>query len=260
MQCEWLGERVAAPSLRTVVRNALTKEEAGNWGPNATFRFPSRGGTGGIWTAVADLLPTSAFRLGGAGTVSSLDASNKIATMGDGRRIKYQSLISTMAVDGLLDRIEVDETKGSASGAKAGVEVMRQAAKTGLVYSSTIVLGLGIRGERPERIGDKCWLYFPEDDAPFYRATIFSNYSPHNTPSADAELPTLQRADPTLAFDAKPKTGPYWSLMLEVCQSEQKPVDLENLMRDTVKGALATQLIKPEDEIVCFYERRFDHG
>lgn len=27
-----------------------------------------------------------------------------------------------------------------------------------LFYSTTHVIGVGIRGERPERIGDKCWV------------------------------------------------------------------------------------------------------
>lgn len=27
-----------------------------------------------------------------------------------------------------------------------------------LFYSSTNVIGVGIRGKRPERIGDKCWV------------------------------------------------------------------------------------------------------
>lgn len=27
-----------------------------------------------------------------------------------------------------------------------------------LFYSSTNVIGVGVRGERPERIGDKCWV------------------------------------------------------------------------------------------------------
>ncbi len=48
--------------------------------------------------------------------------------------------------------------------------------------------------------------------------------------------------------------------MLEVSESDQKPVDLENLMRDTIKGAISTNLLKSEDEIVSLYQRRFDHG
>lgn len=31
MQCAWLGERVAAPSLKLVVSNVLNKKTAGNW-------------------------------------------------------------------------------------------------------------------------------------------------------------------------------------------------------------------------------------
>ncbi len=30
----------------------------------------------------------------------------------------------------------------------------------------------------PDDLATKCWMYFPEDNAPFYRATVFSNYSP----------------------------------------------------------------------------------
>jgi len=106
------------------------------------------------------------------------------------------------------------------------------------------------------------WLYFPEDNAPFYRATIFSNYSPHNCPKDTARLPTIQLADPSLPFDkaAGAKEGPYWSIMFEVCQSKQKLVDLDTVLEDTIKGAWATELLEPTDEIVSLYQRRFDHG
>lgn len=105
------------------------------------------------------------------------------------------------------------------------------------------------------------WLYFPEDDTPFYRATIFSNYSPENCPGASVRLKTIQHADPSIAVtDVSEKEGPYWSLMLEVCQSEQKPVNMDIILAETIAGALATELIKPEDEIVSTYLRRFEYG
>ncbi|WWC93176.1 hypothetical protein V866_000009 [Kwoniella sp. B9012] len=253
MQCKWLGERVAAPNVRTVVRNALTMQTAGNWGPNATFKFPMKDGTGGIWTAVANQLPSKRFRLSKSGEVVRVDGPSRTVEFGDGRRVKYKNLISTMALDRFLDCLD-----GGAE--QRSVDRMRSIAKDGLVYSSTIVLGIGIRGKRPDRIGDKCWLYFPEDDAPFYRATIFSNYSPYNCPQGDVKLPTLQKADPSLPFDKAPSGGPYWSIMLEVCQSAEKPIDLDTLMEETIKGALSTELMLPTDEIVSIYERRFDHG
>ena len=158
MQCGWLGERVAAPSLRVVVRNALTKETAGNWGPNATFRFPTRGGTGGIWTAIGKTLPLKMFRLGKSGVVDEVDADAKVVHLGDGRKVRYRNLVSTIPLDKLLERTVTKGTGaeriGGASSGKA-IEEMRAAA-TGLVYSNTIVLGVGLRGVRPERIGDKC--------------------------------------------------------------------------------------------------------
>ncbi|KAG7143169.1 hypothetical protein HYQ45_000636 [Verticillium longisporum] len=210
MQCAWLGERVAAPNLKLVTKNVVLNKIAGNWGPNATFHFPARDGTGS-----------------------------------DGTTIKYNKLISTMAVDSLVE--------------KMGNQELISLSK-GLYYSSTHVIGVGLRGARPERIGDKCWLYFPEDNCPFYRATIFSNYSPYNQPQASEKLATLYLANGTKAASTEPKEGPYWSIMLEVSESSMKPVDQENLLKDCIQGLINTEMITAEDEIVSTYHRRFDHG
>lgn len=199
MQCEWLGERVAAPDLKTVTKNVILQKTAGNWGPNATFRFPANGGTGGIWIAVANTLPQEKLLLGKKGTVEGVNAAEKFVTTKDGKKIRYGKLISTMAVDALVEKIGDQELVG----------LTKQ-----LYYSTTHVIGVGIRGARPENIGDKCWLYFPEEDCPFYRATIFSNYSPNNQPKENVKLPTLQKADGSAPDSTEPKEGPYWSLMM----------------------------------------------
>lgn len=143
MQCQWLGERVAAPDLKNVTKNVILQKTAGNWGPNATFRFPARDGTGGIWIAVANTLPKEKTRFGEHGSVTRVDADNKKVHLKDGTTIKYQKLVSTMAVDALVEQM----------GDKELVDLSK-----GLFYSSTHVIGVGIRGERPERIGDKCWV------------------------------------------------------------------------------------------------------
>lgn len=203
MQCKWLGERVAAPNLKMVISNTLNKKVAGNWGPNATFKFPARDGTGGIWKAVAKTLPQDKLQFNKR--VSKVDAEGHTAHFEDGSSIKYKHLISTMGLDYLVKNLEgIDQ---------ATKDQLVKAVKEKLVYSSTHVIGIGIRGELPHRIGDKCWLYFPEDDSPFYRATIFSNYSPYNCPQPDVKLPTLQYADPSKGTPAsEAKEGPYWSL------------------------------------------------
>lgn len=143
MQCAWLGERVAAPDLKTVTKNVILQRTAGNWGPNATFRFPAYGGTGGIWIAVANTLPKEKTRFGAQGKVMKVDADAKSVTLEDGTVIAYEKLITTMAVDALV------ETMGD----KELIDLSK-----GLFYSSTHVVGVGIRGVRPERIGDKCWV------------------------------------------------------------------------------------------------------
>lgn len=103
-------------------------------------------------------------------------------------------------------------------------------------------------------------LYFIEDNCPFYRATIFSNYSPFNQPSEEVKLSTIQLANGQKPLSSSPQPGPYWSIMLEVSESSYKPVNHETLLEDCVKGLIATDLLEPEDEIVSTYVRRFEHG
>lgn len=103
-------------------------------------------------------------------------------------------------------------------------------------------------------------LYFPEDDCPFYRATIFSNYSPNNQPPATTKLPTSQLASGSPANSSSPEPGPYWSVMVEVSESALKPVDQKTIFADCLRGLVATSLLQPDDEIVSTYVRRFEHG
>jgi protoporphyrinogen oxidase len=245
MQCAWLGERVAAPNVKLVTKNVVLGKTAGNWGPNATFRFPARDGTGGIWIAVAKTLPKERTRYGKHGNVQRVDADNKRVLLGDGTVIRYKKLVNTMAVDSLVE--------------KMGDEKLITLSK-GLFYSTTHVIGVGIRGARPERIGDKCWLYFPEDDCPFYRATIFSNYSPYNQPEKNVKLPTQYLADGSAPKSKEPQEGPYWSIMLEVSESSLKPVNHETILKESIQGLINTKMIESTDEIVSTYHRAFDHG
>ncbi|KAF2722335.1 FAD/NAD(P)-binding domain-containing protein [Polychaeton citri CBS 116435] len=245
MQCSWLGERVAAPNLKLVTRNTVLGKAAGGWGPNATFRFPAHGGTGNIWINVAKTLPKEKTRFGEHGRVQLVDADGKRALLGDGTTINYKKLVTTMNLDQLVQNMRDEELTKLCEG---------------LFYSTTHVIGVGVRGERPEHIGDKCWLYFPEDNCPFYRATIFSNYSPNNQPDASKKLPALQLADGSKPASTEAKEGPYWSIMLEVSESSMKPVNNETLLQDSIQGLVNTGMLQPSDEVVSTYHRRFNHG
>ncbi|KNZ56925.1 hypothetical protein VP01_2286g7 [Puccinia sorghi] len=250
MQCEWLGERVAAPSLKLVVKNTLYKKEAGNWGPNATFKFPAHGGTGQIWKAVSRCIPQDRFRFGRR--LVSVDGDKRVARFDDGSHIVYKQMISSAPLDilcGLIDQEKVNPSLKTVA--------------DGLVYSTTHVVGFGIRGLPTGDMKGSCWLYFPEDDCPFYRVTVFSNYSPNNCPQKQAKLRTLQAADPSLNAQVElncEKEGPYWSLMLEICESKMKPVDETNMIKDSLQGLINTKMVEPNAEIVSIYHRKFHHG
>ena len=57
MNATWVGDRVAPTDLRKVLKNLVYQTDDRAWGPNNTFRFPKRGGTGAIWKACAARLP-----------------------------------------------------------------------------------------------------------------------------------------------------------------------------------------------------------
>ncbi len=81
--------------------------------------------------------------------VVSIDKENKIVTLEGGHKYQYDSLLSTMPLDLTLTWLGKEEWA------------------KGLQHSSSHIIGVGIRGNCPH--GTKCWLYFPEDDCPFYR-------------------------------------------------------------------------------------------
>jgi hypothetical protein len=143
MQCAWLGERVAAPNLKRVINNVILQKTDDNWGPNSTFRFPARDGTGGIWAAVAATLPTEKTCFGRYGAVEKVNASDRVVTMSDGTTIGYRRLISTMPIDQLTMRMDDSEA-------------VHKSAR--LFRTSTHIIGVGVRGKRPQRIGAKCWV------------------------------------------------------------------------------------------------------
>jgi protoporphyrinogen oxidase len=229
MQCGWLGERVAAPDLKKVVKNIIYDQAEGNWGPNATFLFPAIGGTQGIWRAIARNINQKKFKFGS--TVTKVNTDRKFATLQNGSQISFDYIISTCPIDTFVKMLEPTQ-----------LELVKEA--DGLTFSSTHVIGFGIRGSRPPRIGDKCWLYFPEDDCPFYRATIFSNYSPNNCPDSNVSLKTIRFVNGKLG-DGNQKPGPYWSIMLEVSQSARfKPVDVNTIIEDSIRGCVNTTLLE----------------
>ena len=141
MQCKWLGERVAGADAKKAMENVLRGKIAGNWGPNATFRYPSHGGTGGMWAAVARTLPQEKMHY--QKEVDKVDEDRKIVTFKDGTAIKYGKLLTTMPLDVLVSKLKHPE---------------EYSACKDLFHSGSHIVAVGIRGTVPTHVGDTCWV------------------------------------------------------------------------------------------------------
>lgn len=219
----WVGERVAVTDLERVLGNIFDQKDDISWGPNNTFRFPKHGGTGAVWRACAAKLPQEKLRYGA--DVVEVNAPKKQLKLSSGDTLEYDHLLSTIPLVQLAERMQKDEVLPCET--------------SGLLHSSTHIFGLGLKGGPRNELAKKCWMYFPEDNCPFYRVTVFSNYSPYNVPDIRE----------------------YWSLMAEVSESPQKKVaGPEELLEQVIQGALNTRLIESRDEIVDVFQTRLEYG
>lgn len=167
MGCSWVGERVALPDRERLEAQLQNPADATDWGPNRSFRFPSRGGTGAIWRAVCNRLPRERFRFG-ARAVELDPRARILRTAGDGA-LRFDTLISTVPLDFLV-----------ACWRGAPPEAVRAANR--LRHNAVHLVGFGLEGPLPACLVGRGWTYFPEAHVPSYRVTVFSNYSSAHVP------------------------------------------------------------------------------
>ncbi len=205
MSRDWLGERVAMPDLERILKNVLMESADKGWGPNNKFKYPLYGGTGGLYTPFMKYIKDHLHLNKSA---VSIDQDAKTITFSDGEVVEYDLLLTTMPLDLLVSQLE-----------NAPEQV--QEATHGLHHSSGLIVGVGVERPTPS---EKCWLYFPEENAPFYRVTYLSNYSPHITP------------DPN-----------HFLLLTETSRSEHKPEDKNTIVDRVVQGLINTKILEPSD-------------
>ncbi len=224
MAWAWIGDRVAVVDIARVCENLRLQRDDVSWGPNSRFRFPRRGGTGAIWRALADRLAAQhPGRLRFDTRLIHVDTARRVATTSDGEVIHYEHLISTLPLDDLVRMSDIERDLAPSL--------------DGLEWTTTHVIGVALRGQAPPVLASKCWMYFPEDDVPFYRVTHFSRYAPANVP------------DPATT----------WSLMAEVAESSLRPLREPDVAADTVRGLAAAGLLDADD-VHHTWHRRLEKG
>ena len=208
MNKEWIGERVAVLDIDRALKNVMLGGDDFGWGPNNQFKFPLYGGTGEFYKRFGPALEGH-YQVNKV--VDFINMTKKEIRFKDGEVVKYDKLITSIPLDVLCN----DVLNG---------EVPRDIKKAtqGLKKSGGYMVGIGIKQPCPST---KSWMYFPEDNCPFYRVTYLSNYSPFMTPDKDT----------------------HYSLLCETSYSVHKEVNPDTIVEDTIQGLINAGLLKDED-------------
>jgi protoporphyrinogen oxidase len=214
MSSNWIAERVSVVDHRRALRSMVFEEDDAAWGPNNLFVFPAVGGTAEIYRRLA---ATIGDRIHYRREVVAIDADGKRLRFVDGTEESYETLISTMPIDKLVQMLVhcPDNVR---------------AATQDLEHNGVFMVGIGY--ETPLK-DDKSWMYFPEDHAPFYRATNFAKYSPANVPDGD--------------------TARYCSYMTEISYSRYKPVAEEGLAERVEEGLRRAGVVEGRPRVVSMH-------
>ncbi|MFZ4856296.1 MAG: protoporphyrinogen/coproporphyrinogen oxidase [Desulfuromonadaceae bacterium] len=204
MSKTWIAERVSVVDLARIEQNIAGGRDDLSWGPNHTFKFPKYGGTGAIYEGIAQPMREKIHL---QHEMTEIDLDQKNVTFSNGRIEQYDVLINTSPLDLLISKCsKIPESITDAAG--------------DLVHNSGLIVGLGFEGMRND---SKCWMYFAESSAPFYRVTNFHNYSRFNVPGGD--------------------TDRFFSLMCETTYSSYKPEDKNLIVEATIEGLVSSGMI-----------------
>jgi protoporphyrinogen oxidase/glycosyltransferase involved in cell wall biosynthesis len=208
METSWLGGRVPLPDLGEIIDGAL-QPVAKPQGPNARFGYPLKGG---FQALVSGFLPHIKGKVElNANAVQVLPSQYAVA-LADGRRIKYDQLISTMPLPELVKLI----------GAEAPAEV--RAAANGLKHISIRCVNIGIARTN---VTDKHWIYYPEDSI-FHRIFVQGNASPEcNAPGG-------------FGFTCEISYSPWKPL----------PVDGDALIQRCIEDCIEVGMMNADDQVL----------
>lgn len=218
MGCRWVADRVAPVDLVSIEKNMKAGRDDAGWGPNAVFHYPKNGGTGDIWKRVAKRF---ASHIRGKKEAVRVDVKKKRVYFSDGTTEPYDLLFSSVPLDQLTRLTTGDPTVKKT---------------TALHHSGVTIVGLGMKGEVPQVLQKKCWMYFADPKIPFFRATVLSNYSSHNAPKG------------------------CWSLMCEISFSATMPMPEGDVAERVLHAAKQIGLIPVDATVIDRFVHTTSYG
>ncbi|MGK5026446.1 FAD-dependent oxidoreductase [Janthinobacterium sp. RB2R34] len=208
METSWLGGRVPLPDLGEIIDGAL-QPVAKPQGPNSRFGYPLKGG---FQALVSGFLPHIRGKVELNADVTQVLPAKHMVALADGRRFKYDQLISTMPLPELVKLI----------GPEAPEEV--RAAARGLRHISIRCVNIGIARTG---VTDKHWIYYPEDSI-FHRIFVQGNASPEcNAPGG-------------FGFTCEISYSPWKPL----------PMDGDALIQRCIDDCIAVGMMKADDKVL----------
>jgi len=216
---DWIGPRMQQPSLAEMVRGALDPPVGGDFHYLSTFRYPAQGGFASF---LGDLDPGAALRPGKQ--VVAVDVRNKRLGFSDGSSDGYSTLVSTMPLDVLVDRLQ-------------GVRVPDEVRDAGRALLCTSVALVDLCVDRAD-IFDHEWFYVYDEDVSFARAHLPSLLAPGMSPPGQS------------------------SVQVEVYHSRHRPLeDALDALPERVIGELVRMgLLRDRAEVVAARVRDLSHA
>lgn len=208
LTAEWTGRFVPKPELPQALCGALV-DQARGFGYNAFFHYPKRGGSQVLADALASRIGPERIRV--ESPVISVDVAARVARIEGLGEVRYERLVSTLPLPDFI-----------ALSGPWPKEV--RAASRRLRHASVWCLNLGV--DRPDATG-RHWTYFPEKKYPFYRAGVYSNFSPASAPAGTS------------------------SFYVEVSRPGGSRVDLKALEPEVLRGLRVCGLLRSGDRLLA---------
>jgi len=220
MGIDWIYGRVPSPDIRDMMRGALGIQNQ-EFGPNAMFHYPIRGGIGSLPAAMAACIGNLRTGCQVTRILRAKDGLGVTFTFkGKERVMTFPRIISTLPLPDLVPLVE-----------DAPQEVRRAAGA--LVFTSLVCMGIGVRRGR---ICDKHSIYYPEKEYLFNRISFPMNLAASTAPRGKS------------------------SILAEVtCGKGERP-DLEKTGTRIIRDLNTAGILRRGDRLECREVRTYSHG
>lgn len=200
LTCTWCRTFVPNPTPAQIAQS-LTQPPTQDYGYNASFYYPKKGGIGALAEALAK--PLQARILQNA-PVSKIDLTRKTALV-NGQKIHFRKLVNTLALPAFIQLLDRQKVLQKAASCLSAADIT--------VYHLAV----------NRQVNPFSWIYFPDEQTPFYRVGLQSGFSPaaspENTSLLYIELPGLK--EPTPALEKQ-----IWNALVQkgIIEETDKPI------------------------------------